>query len=82
MNYTVYVLKSLAQNKTYVGLTSDIERRLAEHNVGRSRSTKPYRPWELVYHEEYVSRDDARKREKYLKAGSGRELLRKILNSV
>ncbi|MDW3197286.1 MAG: GIY-YIG nuclease family protein [Cytophagales bacterium] len=82
MNYTVYVLRSLNHNKTYVGLTSDIERRLAEHNAGRSRSTKPNRPWELIYHEEYESRDEARKREKYLKSGSGRELLRKILNSV
>jgi putative endonuclease len=37
-------------------------------------------PWRLVYSEQYVTRVDARKREKYLKSGEGREFLHYLLN--
>ncbi|MDD4178477.1 MAG: GIY-YIG nuclease family protein [Candidatus Margulisbacteria bacterium] len=76
--YIVYVLSSLAAKKSYVGMTDDIDRRLNEHNAGKSSYTSRHMPWKLVYKEEYVSIMDARKREEYLKSTSGRRILKKI----
>jgi len=61
--YYFYVLKSKKTSRFYYGLTSDLKRRLEEHNEGKSRSTKRGRPWKLVYYEAYLSVDDARRRE-------------------
>jgi putative endonuclease len=77
----VYVLQSEKDGRLYKGMTNDIKRRILEHNSGKHRSTKPYRPWKLIYSEEYETRAEARKREKYLKSGAGREYLHKILES-
>lgn len=74
--YYVYAIKSLNRNYIYVGMTSDIERRLKEHNNGENRSTKAYRPFELIYKEAFRLRVDARIREKYLKRGTGKEFLK------
>ncbi len=60
-------------------MTNNIVRRLKEHNSGVNRSTKAYHPFELIYSEEYESRIEARKREKYLKSGVGKEFLRSLL---
>ena len=79
--YFVYVLKSLTRKYLYVGLTKDLERRVQEHNSGKEKTTQPYRPFVLVYRESYSSRKEARQREKYLKSGSGKEWLKKILFS-
>jgi len=53
-----------------------IEKRLAEHNSGKTKSTKPYIPWEILFYEEYDNKADALKREKYLKSGVGREYVK------
>ena len=66
--------------KKYTGLTADIERRLVEHNSGKTKSTKFGKPWHLIYKEELPSLADARKREKYIKSGVGREYIKKILD--
>jgi putative endonuclease len=71
-----YVLQSETFNKTYVGQTDNIERRIKEHNAGKTKSTKHYVPWKVLFYESFNSRIDARKREKYLKSGIGRELIR------
>lgn len=72
----VYVLRSEKDGRYYVGMSSDIEKRLIAHNSGRTRSTKGYRPWVLLHLEEYPDRDSARKREKYLKSGYGKQWLK------
>ena len=51
----------------YVGYTSDLQRRLKEHNQNESNYTKKYGPWELVYCEGYKSEKDAHSREQSLK---------------
>ncbi len=82
VKYYVYVLSSLVSAKSYVGITNNIERRLMEHNSGFNYFTKQYRPWEVIYTEEYSTLFEARKREKYLKSASGRSLvLKKIFNN-
>ena len=76
--YKVYALKSRLRNYIYVGLTSNLEERIRRHNDGRERTTKAYRPFELIYSEEHLTREEARKREKYFKSGVGKEFLKKI----
>jgi putative endonuclease len=76
--YYVYALKSLKLSRIYVGLAKDLSSRLKEHNAGKTKSTKFYRPWMLFYSEQFASRKDAREREKKLKSGYGKEFLRTI----
>jgi putative endonuclease len=76
--YTVYVLKSLSKEFHYTGMTSDLDRRLKEHNSGYSRTTKKYLPFLVVYTEIYSDRTSARMREKYLKSGAGREYVKSL----
>jgi putative endonuclease len=79
MSYFVYVLKSIGRNYTYVGMANNLEERLKRHNFGRVESTKPYKPFDLVYSEECADGKSARQREKYLKSGAGKDYLRAVL---
>jgi putative endonuclease len=63
--YYVYLLVN-PTGRTYLGYTSDLKRRLAEHNSGIGQSNK----WGLCYYEAYRSESDARRREKALKQSS------------
>lgn len=63
----VYLLCSMKDGKFYVGWTTDVDRRLKEHNAGLTRSTKFRRPFKLVGHETYPSLMAAKKRERTLK---------------
>ena len=76
--WKVYALKSKDRNYIYVGLTEDLDRRIAEHNSGKNKTTKPYKPFKLIYSEEFQTRMEARIKEKNLKSGSGKEFLKKI----
>ena len=76
--YFVYAIKSVNRNYIYAGLTNDIERRVAEHNAGKNKTTKPYRPFKLIYSESFSTKVEARKKEKYLKSGIGKEYLKNI----
>ena len=75
--YIVYVLKSKKNNFIYVGSTEDINIRLKLHNSGKVKSTKPYKPWELMEIREFETRSQAVKEERFLKTGQQKELLRK-----
>jgi len=77
--FFVYAIKSSIRNYIYVGLTNDFDRRFNEHNSGQNRTTKAYRPFELVVLEKFSTRIEARKREKFLKTGSGKEFLKSII---
>lgn len=60
-------------------MSNNIQRRIQEHNSGQSKITKSFAPWVLLYSEECQSREDARKREKYWKSGTGREKRNKFV---
>ncbi len=66
MNY-VYIIQSIKTKKIYIGCTSDLKRRLKEHNEGENYTTMRMLPIELVYYEAYKSKEDAKNREKQLK---------------
>ncbi len=76
--YHVYALQSISRNYIYVGMTNDLERRIAEHQNGRSKTTAPYRPFILIFTEEQPDRKSARSREKYFKSGIGKEELKSL----
>jgi len=74
--YTVYALYSAKYEKIYIGFTSDLTKRLSSHNhLSHKGYTAKYRPWELVYQEEYDDKRSAMAREKQLKSAKGREYL-------
>ena len=77
--YYVYVLVSESRNYIYVGMTDNLERRISYHNDGYNRTTKAYRPFRVLLTEQFTTRIEARNREKYLKSGTGKELLKEIL---
>ena len=79
--FYVYAISSLAHNYIYVGLTEDVDERIKRHNGGRERTTKFYKPFELIYSEVFETRVEARFREKYWKSGTGKEKLRILRNS-
>ncbi|MFZ3020087.1 MAG: GIY-YIG nuclease family protein [Minisyncoccia bacterium] len=75
----VYILKSKKLSKFYVGSTTDIERRIIEHNSGKNTYTRRYAPWVVVYKEEFLELSLARSRERYLKSAAGRRFIKKII---
>ncbi|MBW6479417.1 MAG: GIY-YIG nuclease family protein [Bacteroidales bacterium] len=82
MSYFVYVIQSKIDQRLYKGLAKDISKRIKEHNSGKNFSTKPYIPWILVYSKEFDDLSEARKWEKFLKSGSGREFLKSYLKNM
>jgi len=76
--YYVYVLK-LSNRQNYVGYTDAINRRLLEHKKGKVRSTKKYLPFRLIFYEAFASKEDARRRERYLKTSKGKSTLKMML---
>ena len=80
MPYHVYVLQSESTGKTYVGQTSDLVRRLCQHNDPNFTVTlytkRNSGPWKLLHSEEYSTRAEAMHREKNLKSGQGREWIK------
>jgi putative endonuclease len=65
--FFVYILESTMNGRWYIGSTSDIKKRLEKHNQGGVKSTKPYKPYKLIYKEEHDSKEKAVKREYQIK---------------
>ena len=79
--YYTYILKSEKDLKYYVGYTSNLKLRFEQHTKGLVESTKNRRPLKLIYYEACLSREDAQRREKYLKTYYGRMFIKKRLKS-
>jgi len=78
--FVVYVLYSKKYNKTYTGYTSNLIERFKSHNyLSKKGFTLKYRPWIVVFVEPFNDKSKARKREKELKSGKGREWVRKTI---
>ncbi|MBK8511689.1 MAG: GIY-YIG nuclease family protein [Saprospiraceae bacterium] len=74
--YYVYVLESDLDQSWYIGYSRDLEKRLCEHNAGKTVTTSKKMPWKIIYYEANRSIEDAIAREKYLKSGMGRRYLK------
>ena len=74
----VYIIKSTTTpDEYYVGVTSNVELRLRDHNDGLSRHTSRHRPWRTLVVIEFDEEEPALRFERYLKTGSGREFARR-----
>ncbi|MGI9550419.1 MAG: GIY-YIG nuclease family protein [Aurantibacter sp.] len=80
--FCVYVLQSQRDLLLYHGYTTDIEKRLKDHNAGKTISTSKRRPLELVFCEFYMSKADAKRRELYLKTSQGKRMLKLMLRDT
>jgi putative endonuclease len=65
--FLVYLLQSIAHHKYYIGCTDNIEKRLKEHNAGKTKSIKAFIPYKLIGFRQFSSKTDARKYEIHLK---------------
>ena len=74
--YYVYVLRNIQTGRLYTGYTSDLRKRLSEHQRRKSRYTKSRGPYELIYYEASLNSTDALAREKYLKSGPGKRYIK------
>ncbi len=78
--FFVYILKSIKNNRYYIGSTENIERRLQEHNSGKSKYTKLTAPFILVFKKEYQTVQEARLIETKLKKFKSRKVIEQIIS--
>ncbi len=75
-----YILQC-TDNKRYYGYTSNLKKRLLEHQEGKNRATRSRRPLKLVYYEECGTKVTATRREKQFKQGRTRKsTIDKLIN--
>jgi len=80
--FHVYVLRSAATGRRYVGSCEDVDKRVRRHNAGHSKSTRHGIPWILIHREAFSTRKDALRHELYYKSGRGRDELDRLENAV
>lgn len=80
--YYVYILQSLKSGILYYGYTTNLEKRIKEHNGGVSQFTKGHIPWKLVFYSGFIKEQKAKDFEFYLKSGSGKAFVYKRLVDV
>ena len=70
---------SQKDHKFYIGFTTDVLKRLDQHNAGKNTSTANRRPFILIYYEAHLSQKDAIRRESYFKTTAGKRTLKLML---
>ncbi|MFA6619069.1 MAG: GIY-YIG nuclease family protein [Candidatus Neomarinimicrobiota bacterium] len=78
--YYVYIIQSKITRNYYIGYTSDVQRRLDQHNQGKTRSTKAYKPWELVFTKGFESKRKARQIELKIKKMKSHKFIERLIN--
>ena len=73
--FFIYILLC-SDGSFYKGQTNNLERRIIEHNEGKVNWTSKKLPIEILHWEEFKTREEAVKREKYLKSGRGRDWIK------
>jgi len=76
--FYVYVLRSQKTGHRYIGSCEDRDERLRRHNAGETKATRYGVPWTMVYSEPFATRLEAIRRERYFKAGRGRDELDRL----
>ncbi|MCX5716035.1 MAG: GIY-YIG nuclease family protein [Candidatus Omnitrophica bacterium] len=78
--YYVYIIKSSKDSRHYIGYTNNLERRLSEHNKGKSKSVMRRGPFTIVYYETIKTEIDAIHREKQIKSYKGGKAFKRLLS--
>lgn len=81
MTHYVYILKSEKDHNWYTGCTSDLKKRLMQHNSSKRFPMRFRTPFKLIYYEACLNSKDAYAREKYLKTGMGKRFIRNRLKN-
>lgn len=76
----VYILKSQAKQRFYIGCTKDLSKRIKEHNSGKTSYKARYAPWELVCFREFEHQLEAYQCEKLIKSYKGGNSFKKIIS--
>jgi len=76
----VYVLESRRTGRYYIGSTHDVEKRLAQHNAGRTKSTRNLRPWNILHVEIFTTKPEAARRERLIKSWKSRKHMKRQFN--
>jgi putative endonuclease len=79
MTYFIYILRSEMDGSFYVGYTANLEARVWEHNEGRTGYTSKKRPWRLIYSEQFETKTEALKREKFIKAQKSKAFIQALI---
>lgn len=77
--YYVYIIQSISDKTFYTGFTTNLNKRIDDHNRKYEFSTKSGAPFSLIYYEWCLNKSDAIAREKYLKSGMGKKYIRNRL---
>ncbi len=78
--YYVYIIRSITHSdQVYIGRTTNLVKRLSDHNCGTTSHTEKYKPWEMVVSLDFNDKMRAIEFEQYLKSGSGRAFSKKRL---
>lgn len=78
--YYIYLIQSKKEpNWKYIAYSTNLKQRLKSHNHGDNKATKPYRPFDLIFYEAFKNKEDAKRREVYLKSIKGRRALKLML---
>lgn len=80
--YYVYIIYSEKLDKKYIGYSTDLKQRMSYHNSKRSPFTARGIPWKLIYYEAFLSEEDAKREELFLKSGKGRERIKFLLQNI
>ena len=80
--YYTYILQSEIDQSYYIGYTSNLERRFAEHNGGLSRYTRTKMPWKLVFYESHETKSSAIRRENWLKAQRNSRFYEELIKTL
>ena len=80
--YYTYIIQSQKNGRFYIGSCHDIDVRIERHNAGATPSTKPGRPWKLVYSESYETNSEALKREREIKSKKSRKYIEFLIQST
>ena len=81
MDFVVYILFSLKLDKFYTGYTTDIAKRIVEHNSGISDFTSKATDWKVVYIENFSTREEAMKRERAIKGKKSRKYIEWLVSN-
>lgn len=80
--YYVYIIQNDLNDRFYIGSTCDVNKRLADHNCGKTKSTKNRGFWKLIYKEEFSTNTEARQRENKIKSYKGGNAFKKLIAVV
>jgi putative endonuclease len=82
MGHFLYILQSADNGRYYVGRSQNPERRLEHHNTTSTGFTSRYRPWALVFTQEFPTKQKAIAAEQLLKEWKSRKMTRYVIEGT